>query len=166
MPASFAFTLVPDTAANVPTVSAPAAPVVIGQASTAKKSGLVWPFKIGANGNPVTGTGDVLRESRVGFVMSTRASSTRASGEIPMRMRLGSLAHLLLNTSFNDVREALAVLYGQRAMSAALPYELVMAAAVDSDTKGEVNVTLFVADRRTVDKGKLQRIPVKITRRV
>ncbi len=83
-----------------------------------------------------------------------------------MRMRLGSLAHLLLNTSFNDVREALAVLYGQRAMSAALPYELVMAAAVDSDTKGEVNVTLFVADRRTVDKGKLQRIPVKITRRV
>lgn len=166
MPASFSFTLTADASAVVPAAgTVPPSPVVTGQASTAKKSGLLWPLKLGSNGNFVTGVGDDLRTARVAFVMATRASSSSGSGEIPMRMRLGSTAHLLLNTSFNDVREALAVVYGQRALATALPNEIVMSAEVESFDTGEVNVTLFVADRRTVDRSALKKVPVKIARR-
>ena len=165
MPASFVFTLTPDPSSSVSAPAAPAQPVVLGQASTAKKSGLIWPFRIGSNGNPVTGMGDDLRESRVAFVGATRASSHAGAGEIPMRMRLGSTMHLLLNTSFNDVREGLAVVYGQRALSNALPNEVVMAAEVETHENGEVNVTLYVADRRTVNRSTQTKVPIKIARK-
>lgn len=165
MPATFTFTLTPDASSSVVAPAAPAQPVVLGQASTAKKSGLIWPFTVGSSGNPVTGMGDDLRESRVAFVVATRASSHAASGEIPMRMRLGSIAYLLLNTSFNDVREGLAVVYGQRALSQALPNEVVMAAEVETHENGEVNVTLYVADRRTVDRANPSKVPIKIARK-
>lgn len=165
MPATFTFTLTPDASSSVAVPASPSQPVVLRQASTAKKSGLVWPFRVGSNGNPATGMGDELRESRVAFVVATRASSHVGAGEIPMRMRLGSIAYLLLNTSFNDVREGLAVVYGQRALSNAMPNEVVMAAEVETHENGEVNVTLYVADRRTVDRTRPMKVPIKIARK-
>lgn len=165
MPATFTYTLVPDPSSQVEAPAAPAPPVVLAQASTAKKSGLIWPFRVGSNGNPVTGTGDDLREARVAFVFATRATSPRGAGEIPMRMRLGSTAYLLLNTSFNEAREGLAVVYGQRALEQALPSETVMAAEVESTDSGEVTVTLYVADRRSTNRARLSKVPVKIIRK-
>ena len=165
MPATFTFTLTPDVSSSITAPSAPAMPIVLGQTSTAKKSGLLWPFSLGSNGNPNTGMGDELREARVAFVVATRASSHVGAGEIPMRMRLGSIAYLLLNTSFNDVREGLAVVYGQRALANALPNEVVMAAEVETHESGEVDVTLYVADRRTVDRTQTRKVPIKIARK-
>lgn len=165
MPATIEFTLVQEATSAAPSAGAPAVPIVLTQGSTAKKSGLAWPFRVGSNGNPVTVAGDDLRETRVAFVVGTRASSVRGAGEIPMRMRMGSLVHLLLNTSFGDVREALAVVYAQRALNNALPDELVAAAEVTSDEDGEVEVVLFVADRRSTDKGRLRQVPLTINRK-
>ena len=165
MPATFTFTLTPDASSAIVPPAAPAMPIVLGQASTAKKSGLVWPFRVGSNGNPKTGMGDELREARVAFVVATRASSHAGAGEIPMRMRVGSIAYLLLNTSFNDVREGLAVVYGQRALANALPNEVVMGAEVETHDSGEVDVTLYVADRRTIDRTQQMKVPIKIARK-
>jgi hypothetical protein len=165
MPATFTFTLADEAAQGAPSAAAPAAPIVVAPASTAKKAGLAWPFRVGSNGNPVTVTGDDLREARVAFVVATRASSVRGAGEIPMRMRLGSLAHLLLNTSFGDVREPLAVVYGQRAMASALPNELVVAAEVTSNEDGEVDVVLYVVDRRNAGRSQPRQVPIRIVRK-
>lgn len=164
MPATIDFNLADETTTAAPSATTPAVPVVVVPGSTAKKTGLAWPFRVGANGNPNTVTGDDLRETRVAFVGATRASSARGAGEIPMRMRLGSLLHLLLNTSFGDVREALAVVYGQRALANALPDEIVVGAEVTSDEDGQVDLELSVADRRS--RSLFRKVPVTVNRKV
>jgi hypothetical protein len=168
MPATFSFALATVPAPSFTPPAAAPAPVVLGQASTAKKAGLAWPFRVTASGNPATVTGDALRETRIAFVMATRASSTSGAGEIPMRMRVGSQAHLLLNTSFNEVRESMAAVYGQRAVGTIFPGEVVVAAEVESSDDGTVNVTLSVVDTATLTQrgiqGTLRRVPFLVRR--
>ena len=166
MAIQFGFTLVPDPASLA---AAPATAKLmdpLSQVPAARKAGLRWPFKLGADGNPITVTGDALRETRVAFVLGTRASGPKSSGEIPSRMRIGSLYHLLLNTSFSAARQGLAIVYGESALAQALPNERVVAARETVEAgSGTVTVELAVVDRRSLDKSRLLRVPVNVVRR-
>lgn len=162
----FGFTLVPDPVSPLAANTAPKPTAPLSAVSPARKAGLRWPFKLGADGNPITVTGDDLRETRIAFVLGTRASSHVGAGEIPSRMQIGSLFHLLLNTSFTAAREGLAMIYAERALSQALPNERVVGAreTVEAES-GTITLELASVDRRSLDKSRLLRVPVSVVRK-
>jgi hypothetical protein len=114
------------------------------------KYGILRPFRFTANGNPATGHGEDLRESRIGQVLATRRAGPRAAGELPWRHFFGSLIPVMRLSSFNDTRQALTYVYASDAIRDALPDEVLERIAVVSDRPTE-SVEITVASRLKQD---------------
>lgn len=158
MPVQFAFSLVPDPVTPSVVQTNAVEPTTLTPVSTGRKAGLKWPFRVMSDGNPELAYGDELRMSRIGFVLGTRASGAKMSGEIPSLMRLGSQFYLLLNTSFTIAREQLAIVYAQQALAKALPDEQIVQAREVVD-RGASSVSIELA---TQDKKSIKSRPLKV----
>lgn len=167
MSVSASYALVSPSAATPPAAQVSSSPLEPAPPPAAKE-GIVRPFRLGANGNPVTASGEALRASRIEQVLSTRSSGGLFSGELLWLMRFGSQYELLLQTNLTDERAPLAVIYGQDALARALPSEVVERADVIVDDEAEhLEVVLYTRERaargapRTVRPATTARVKVK-----
>lgn len=148
MPVQGSYGLAQPPAPAAPTPATSALPVE-PPPPVAQKVGIVRPFRFGPDGNPVKGSGDALRASRLGRVFSTRSSGAKFGGELRWKMRFGSQMELLRQVNMDEAIVPLAFTYAQDGVARALPNEVVESAAVvEDDDAEELELTITTRDRR------------------
>lgn len=97
------------------------------------KRGILSPFRVGANGDVVTGSGEELRETRVGTILSMSGTSAGVLGELPWDHRRGNKLEALRNGANTPVLQELAVIHCGDTLAEALPEEQLVAVDVIDD---------------------------------
>ncbi|RTL27582.1 MAG: hypothetical protein EKK55_05980 [Rhodocyclaceae bacterium] len=145
MPASTTYTLIAPAAPAVQPSSEVLDPLPPAAQPSARR-GVLRPFRFGADGNPVTGTGEALRTSRVAQVLGTTSRGPRSAGELRWNGAFGSQLERLRQSSFDDAKAALTVIYARDALARPLPTEIVEKADVVVDGEN-IDVTLYTRQR-------------------
>jgi hypothetical protein len=131
----------------------------------AEQRGIVRPFRLGANGDPVTGTGEDLRVSRIGQAVGTRCIGPGSAGEVAWSHRFGSRFEQIRQTSFNAMRAPLAYVYAKQATETAIPDELVEKVEVTfDDVSQEVTALVFSRSKKSNSNPVKTQIKVPIQR--
>lgn len=110
----------------------------------ATKIGILRPFRLGSDHNPITGSGNDLRESRITCALGTRRAGPRIMGELQWRHYFGSRIETMRQSNLDETRQALAYVYATEALQSALPDEVVERINLTYDDKlGAVDMTVF-----------------------
>lgn len=119
----------------------------------ATKIGILRPFRFGPTANPVTGSGDDLRESRITCALGTRRAGARIMGELSWRHYFGSRLETMRQSNLDETQQALTYVYATEALQSALPDEVIDRINLTyDDTLGAVDMTVFTRLRQDTTK--------------
>lgn len=131
----------------------------------ATKTGILRPFRFGTDHNPVMGSGDDLRESRITCALGTRRAGARIMGELQWRHYFGSRLETMRQSNLNETRQALTYVYATEALQSALPDEVIDRINLTYDDKlGAVDMTIFTRLRRDTTKRNTISPTIKVKR--
>lgn len=132
----------------------------------ATKTGILRPFRLGTDHNPITGSGDDLRESRITCALGTRRAGPRIMGELQWRHYFGSRIETIRQANLDETRQALTYVYATESLQSALPDEVIDRINLTyDDTLGAVDMTVFTRLRQDMTKRSTAIAPtVKVKR--
>jgi len=114
--------------------------------------GILLPFRFGPDGNPVTGSGEDLRSSRVGLTLGTTATGPRFAGEVPYDTEFGSRMEELRQQRFSDMLPHDATVYAADALEYAIPDEVLASdAVVTEESNGRIEISFVTQSAK--DRG-------------
>ncbi len=114
------------------------------------KRGILIPFRITPGAaDVVVGSGDDLRETRIGVIFGTRATSANSVGELSWDHDRGSKLDALRNAALSPAVADFAALYLEEALAAALPDESLVGVdvVIDETSMSITAETALVSDR-------------------